>query len=67
MTRVRVKICGITRLEDAELAVTLGADAIGFILWPKSPRAVSVSEAALIARALPPFVTRVGVFVNPSI
>lgn len=65
--RVRVKICGITRLEDAQAAVELGADAIGFILWPKSPRAISLDEAARIARALPPFVTRVGVFVNPSI
>jgi len=65
--RVRVKICGITRLEDAEAAVGLGADAIGFILWPKSPRVISLDEAARIANALPPFVTRVGVFVNPSL
>jgi len=63
----RVKICGITRLEDAEAAVGLGADAIGFILWPKSPRVISLDEAARIANALPPFVTRVGVFVNPSL
>lgn len=67
MNRVRIKICGLTRLEDAELAVTLGADAVGFVLWPKSPRAVSLVDAARIARALPPFVTRVGVFVNPSL
>ena len=67
MMRVRVKICGITRLEDAEAAVGLGADAIGFILWPKSPRVISLDDAARIASALPPFVTRVGVFVNPSL
>jgi phosphoribosylanthranilate isomerase len=67
MSGVRVKICGLTRLEDAELAVKLGADAVGFVLWPKSPRAVSVADAARLARALPPFVTRVGVFVNPSL
>jgi phosphoribosylanthranilate isomerase len=66
MTRVRVKICGLTRLEDAELAVALGADAIGFILWPKSPRHVERAVAAAIARDLPPFVTRIGVFVNAS-
>lgn len=62
-----MKICGITRLEDAEAAVGLGADAIGFILWPKSPRGISLDDAARIANALPPFVTRVGVFVNPSL
>jgi phosphoribosylanthranilate isomerase len=67
MSRVRVKICGITRREDAEAAVRLGADAVGFVLWPKSPRAASAEEAARIAAALPPFVTRVGVFVNPSL
>ncbi|HKW01290.1 MAG TPA: phosphoribosylanthranilate isomerase [Vicinamibacterales bacterium] len=65
--RVRVKICGITRLEDAEAAVGLGADAIGFIFWGKSPRAISLNDAARIASALPPFVTRVGVFVNSSL
>ncbi len=67
MSRVRVKICGVTRREDAEAAIRLGADAIGFVLWPKSPRAASVDEAARITAALPSFVTRVGVFVNPSL
>jgi phosphoribosylanthranilate isomerase len=67
MSRVRVKICGITRREDAEAAIRLGADAIGFVLWPKSPRASSIEEAARIATTLPSFVTRVGVFVNPSL
>ena len=60
----RVKICGITRLEDAELAVKLGAHAVGFIFWPRSPRAITRDRARSIAAALPPFVTRVGVFVN---
>jgi len=60
----RVKICGLTRLEDAELAIALGADALGFVFWPASPRVLSPERARVIARALPPFVTRVGVFVN---
>jgi phosphoribosylanthranilate isomerase len=64
MSRVRVKICGITRPEDAEAAVRAGADAVGFVLWPASPRAIGVDAAAAIGRALPPFVTRVGVFVD---
>jgi phosphoribosylanthranilate isomerase len=66
MSRLRVKICGLTRTEDADLAVALGADAVGFVLWPESPRVVSVSHAATIVRSLPAFVTRVGVFVNAS-
>jgi len=66
MSRPRVKICGLTRAKDAGLAVRLGADAIGFVLWPRSPRAVSADEAATIARSLPAFVTRVGVFVDAS-
>ena len=59
-----VKICGITRLEDAEAAVAAGADAIGFVFWPQSPRFVDPYRARRIAAALPPFVTVVGVFVN---
>jgi phosphoribosylanthranilate isomerase len=61
-----VKICGITRQEDAELAVRLGAQAIGFVLWPASPRAVDVGEARQIAMGLQPSVWRTGVFVNSS-
>jgi phosphoribosylanthranilate isomerase len=66
MSRPRVKICGLTRTEDADLAVALGADAVGFVLWSESPRVVSAGHAAIIARSLPAFVTRVGVFVNAS-
>jgi phosphoribosylanthranilate isomerase len=59
-----VKICGITRPEDAEAAVAAGAGAIGFVFWPQSPRFVDPYRARRIAAALPPFVTAVGVFVN---
>jgi phosphoribosylanthranilate isomerase len=64
---VRVKICGLTRLEDAERAILLGADALGFVFWPNSPRAITPERAAAILRALPPFPVRVGVFVNASV
>jgi phosphoribosylanthranilate isomerase len=67
MTRTRVKVCGITRPEDARLAVELGADAVGFVFWAGSPRCVDPAAAAAIARVLPPFVTCVGVFVNQSL
>ena len=63
----RVKICGITRPEDAELAASLGAWAIGFILWPQSKRAADPAVAAGIARALRRRVEPVGVFVNPTL
>ncbi|WP_212630348.1 phosphoribosylanthranilate isomerase [Pseudomonas sp. KB-10] len=61
---VRSKICGITRVQDALAAVEAGADAIGLVFYAKSPRAVSVEQAAAIVQALPPFVTCVGLFVN---
>nr|WP_208614011.1 phosphoribosylanthranilate isomerase [Pseudomonas alcaliphila] len=64
MTVVRSKICGITRIEDALAAVEAGADAIGLVFYGKSPRAVSVEQAAAILQALPPFVTSVGLFVD---
>ena len=62
--RVRSKICGITRVEDALAAVEAGADAIGLVFYAKSPRAVSVEQAAAIVQAVPPFVSCVGLFVN---
>ncbi|MXS86471.1 phosphoribosylanthranilate isomerase [Nitrosomonas sp. HPC101] len=64
--RIRVKICGITRLEDAMTAVHHGVDAVGFILWSKSERYISPEEVGQIVRYLPPFVQAVGVFVNPD-
>lgn len=60
----RVKICGITRLEDARAAVEAGADALGFVFIPETPRAVDAPHAATIIRSLPPFVTVVGVFAD---
>jgi phosphoribosylanthranilate isomerase len=59
-----VKICGITELEDAELAVDCGASAVGFVFWPDSPRFIDPTRAYAIAAKLPPFVTPVGVFVT---
>ena len=63
---VRIKICGITRIEDALAAAHAGADAIGLVFHPASPRAVDVQQAAAIVKALPPFVTSVGLFVDAS-
>ncbi len=62
----RIKICGITRVEDGLVCARLGADAIGLVFYPKSPRAVSIEQAQTITAALPPFVTTVALFVNPS-
>ena len=62
--RTRVKFCGITNHEDAQAAAMLGADAIGLIFAPSSPRRVEVAEAKEIARALPPFVTKVALFMD---
>ena len=59
-----VKICGVTRPDDAEAAVEAGAGAIGFVFWPESPRFIDPYRARAIASTLPPFVTAVGVFVN---
>lgn len=63
--RVRVKICGLTNREDALAAVQAGADALGFMFFSGSPRCLTRPHAADIIRTLPPFVARVGVFVNP--
>jgi len=61
---LRVKICGITRLQDLHAACDAGADAVGFVFYEQSPRHVSVEAAAGLVRALPPFVQSVGLFVN---
>ncbi|MFN2308427.1 MAG: phosphoribosylanthranilate isomerase [Gammaproteobacteria bacterium] len=66
VARTRVKICGITRPEDGLQAALLGADAIGLVFYAPSPRAVTAAQAAGIAAALPPFVTRVGLFVDAA-
>jgi len=62
--RTRIKVCGFTREADLDGALALGVDAVGFVLYPPSPRAVTVARAAELARRVPPFVTRVGLFVN---
>jgi len=63
---VRAKICGITRAADGLACARHGADAIGLVFYPPSPRHVLIAQAQEIARALPPFVTTVALFVNPS-
>jgi len=63
-TRTRIKICGLTREHDLDVAVQAGADAVGFVLYEKSPRHVTPRRAAELARRLPPFVTPVLLFVN---
>lgn len=64
--RTRIKICGLTRPEDVDAAVAAGADAIGFVFYPKSPRYVTPEQAAALVRRLPPFVMAVGLFVNET-
>lgn len=62
--RCRVKVCGITSVEDALMVSESGADAIGLVFYAKSPRHVEIEQAATIVKALPPFVTSVGLFLN---
>ncbi len=64
--RTRIKICGLTREADVDAAIEAGADAVGLVLYGKSPRHVSVDRALELSRRLPPFVTPVGLFVNAS-
>ncbi len=64
--RTRIKICGITSLEDALAATEAGADALGFVFYPPSPRYVTPERAASICASLPPFIARVAVFANPT-
>ncbi|QCF26208.1 phosphoribosylanthranilate isomerase [Hydrocarboniclastica marina] len=65
MSRTRIKICGITRPEDAAAATALGADALGLVFYEQSPRSVTIGQALSICRAVSPFVSLVGLFVNP--
>lgn len=64
MNRTRIKICGLTREEDVRTVVRAGADALGFVFYPPSPRFVSAEKAAALASAVPAFVSTVGLFVN---
>ncbi|XGA81323.1 phosphoribosylanthranilate isomerase [Halomonas sp. CH40] len=62
--RTRIKFCGLTRRQDVAAAVAMGVDAIGFVMWPDSKRAISVDQLAELAADVPAFVTRVGLFVD---
>ena len=64
MMKPRIKICGLTRAEDVDVALEAGADAIGLVFYPPSPRYVDLAVAAELARRIPPFVSIVGLFVN---
>jgi len=64
--RTRIKICGLTREQDVDAAVAAGADAVGFVFYAASPRAVTIERARELASRLPPFVTPVGLFVNAA-
>jgi len=64
--RTRIKICGITRTVDARAAVDAGADALGLVFWPGTPRVVGIDQARAIVATVPPYVTIVGLFVDPE-
>lgn len=64
--RTRIKLCGLSHPADVDHAVALGADVVGFVFYPKSPRAVTIEQAAELARRVPPFVSAVGLFVNAT-
>ena len=66
MSRTRIKICGLTRVEDALAAVHSGADAIGLVFYPASPRAITIGRAREICAAMPPFVSTVALFFNAT-
>jgi phosphoribosylanthranilate isomerase len=66
MSRTRIKICGITREQDLDAVVAAGVDAVGFVFYPESARFLPAARAAALVRRLPPFVTGVGLFVNPD-
>ncbi len=64
--RTRIKLCGLSKTSDVEHAIDLGADAIGLVFYPPSPRSISVAQAVELTRNVPPFVSVVGLFVNAS-
>ncbi|WP_456270023.1 phosphoribosylanthranilate isomerase [Kushneria sp. AK178] len=64
--RTRIKICGLTREADVDAAVAAGADALGFVMWPGSKRALTMARLERLAARVPPFVTRVGLFVDQA-
>jgi phosphoribosylanthranilate isomerase len=63
---MRIKVCGLTRTQDVDAAVAAGVDALGFVVWPHSPRAVTLETLSVLLRGLPPFVTAVAVTVDPT-
>ncbi|MGP9798104.1 phosphoribosylanthranilate isomerase [Halomonas sp. 86] len=65
--RTRVKFCGLTRSDDIKRAVMLGADALGFVMWPKSARSITLEQLETLSGEVPAFVTRVGLFVDQSV
>jgi phosphoribosylanthranilate isomerase len=67
MTRTRIKICGITRTEDAIAAQSMGVDALGLVFFPDSPRYIDLNQAAVIGASVEPLTTLVGLFVNPTV